>query len=239
MLSGLSCTEEESTFEAAEPAAAAAAAAPIHDDPDYLEMKGIKLTGRPLYLDMQATTPIDPRVIDAMLPYFTDQYGNPHSRTHMYGWESEDAVEKARKQVLQQLILFLEDSCCCLSHAVRHRAFYHLLNSWLDVQVASLIGADPKEIIFTSGATESNNLAIKGVANFYKEKKNHIITLQTDHKCVLDSCRYLQNRGFKVTYLPVKKDGLVDLQLLQDSITPETVMVSVMMVNNEIGEQCA
>lgn len=191
--------EEESTFEPAGPAAAAAAAAPIHDDPEYLEMKGIKLTGRPLYLDMQATTPIDPRVIDAMLPYFTDQYGNPHSRTHMYGWESEDAVEKARKQV------------------------------------ASLIGADPKEIIFTSGATESNNLAIKGVANFYKEKKNHIITLQTDHKCVLDSCRYLQNRGFKVTYLPVKKDGLVDLQLLQDSITPETVMVSVMMVNNEIG----
>ena len=106
---------------------------------------------------------------------------------------------------------------------------------WL--QVASLIGADPKEIIFTSGATEANNLAIKGVANFYKEKKNHIITLQTDHKCVLDSCRYLQHRGFKVTYLPVKKDGLVDLQLLADSITPETVMVSVMMINNEIGEQ--
>ena len=105
-------------------------------------------------------------------------------------------------------------------------------------QVASLVGADPKEIIFTSGATESNNLAIKGVANFYKEKKNHIITLQTDHKCVLDSCRYLQHRGFKVTYLPVKKDGLVDLELLKNSITPETVMVSVMMVNNEIGKQC-
>lgn len=125
------------------------------------------------------------------------------------------------------------------SYAARHCAFDYLLSSWPDVQVASLIGADPKEIIFTSGATESNNLAIKGVANFYKEKKNHIITLQTDHKCVLDSCRYLQNRGFKVTYLPVKKDGLVDLQLLQDSITPETVMVSVMMVNNEIGEKCA
>lgn len=125
------------------------------------------------------------------------------------------------------------------SHAARHCAFDYLLSSWPDVQVASLIGADPKEIIFTSGATESNNLAIKGVANFYKEKKNHIITLQTDHKCVLDSCRYLQNRGFKVTYLPVKKDGLVDLQLLQDSVTPETVMVSVMMVNNEIGEKCA
>lgn len=104
------------------------------------------------------------------------------------------------------------------------------------LQVASLVGADPKEIIFTSGATEANNLAIKGVANFYKEKKNHIITLQTDHKCVLDSCRYLQHRGFKVTYLPVKKDGLVDMQLLADSITPETVMVSVMMINNEIGK---
>ena len=97
------------------------------------------------------------------------------------------------------------------------------------------MGADPKEIIFTSGATEANNLAIKGVANFYKEKKNHIITLQTDHKCVLDSCRYLQNKGFKVTYLPVKKDGLVDLELLEKSFTPETVLVSVMMVNNEIG----
>lgn len=103
------------------------------------------------------------------------------------------------------------------------------------LQVASLVGADPKEIIFTSGATEANNLAIKGVANFYKEKKNHIITLQTDHKCVLDSCRYLQNKGFKVTYLPVKKDGLVDLELLEKAITPETVLVSVMMVNNEIG----
>ncbi len=142
-------------------------------------------------------------------------------------------------QQLLQVVLFLKDSCRCLSCAARHCAFHHLLNSWPDVQVASLIGADPKEIIFTSGATESNNLAIKGVANFYKEKKNHIITLQTDHKCVLDSCRYLQNRAFKVTYLPVKKDGLVDLQLLQDSITPETVMVSVMMVNNEIGEQSA
>lgn len=105
--------------------------------------------------------------------------------------------------------------------------------------MASLVGADPKEIIFTSGATEANNLAIKGVANFYKEKKNHIITLQTDHKCVLDSCRYLQNKGFKVTYLPVKKDGLVDLELLEKAITPETVLVSVMMVNNEIGMQYA
>ena len=109
------------------------------------------------------------------------------------------------------------------------------LHFLISLQVASLVGADPKEIIFTSGATEANNLAIKGVANFYKEKKNHIITLQTDHKCVLDSCRYLQNKGFKVTYLPVKKDGLVDLELLEKAITPETVLVSVMMVNNEIG----
>lgn len=117
---------------------------------------------------------------------------------------------------------------------------YHIVQLLMfcsSLQVASLVGADPKEIIFTSGATEANNLAIKGVANFYKEKKNHIITLQTDHKCVLDSCRYLQNKGFKVTYLPVKKDGLVDLELLEKAITPETVLVSVMMVNNEIGMQ--
>jgi cysteine desulfurase len=168
-------------------------------DIDAVEMKGIRLSGRPLYLDMQATTPVDPRVIDAMLPFFTDQYGNPHSRTHMFGWEAEDSVETARKQI------------------------------------ASLIGADPKEIIFTSGATESNNMAIKGVGNFYKEKKKHIITLQTEHKCVLDSCRYLQHRGFDVTYLPVTKEGLVDLDQLKDAIRPDTVMVSVMMVNNEIG----
>jgi cysteine desulfurase len=168
-------------------------------EPDYVEMKGIRLTGTPLYLDMQATTPMDPRVLDAMLPYMVDKYGNPHSRTHAYGWESEDSVEIARKQV------------------------------------ADLIGADAKEIIFTSGATESNNLAIKGVANFYKDKKKHIITTQTDHKCVLDSCRYLQHRGFDVTYLPVKRDGLIDMKQLEEAIRPDTVMVSVMMVNNEIG----
>jgi len=130
---------------------------------DEIEMKGIKLKGRPVYLDMQATTPMDPRVLDAMLPFFTEQFGNPHSRTHLYGWESEDAVETARKNV------------------------------------ANVIGADPKEIIFTSGATESNNIAVKGIANFYKEKKNHVITTQTDHKCVLDSCRYLQQRGWDVS----------------------------------------
>ncbi|KAJ3006126.1 cysteine desulfurase [Thoreauomyces humboldtii] len=154
---------------------------------------------RPIYLDVQATAPMDPRVIDAMLPYMTQLYGNPHSRTHQYGWESESAVEVARKQV------------------------------------ADLIGADPKEIIFTSGATESNNMSVKGVARFYKGKKNHIITTQTEHKCVLDSCRVLQDEGFEVTYLPVGQNGLVDLELLEASIRPDTALVSIMTVNNEIG----
>lgn len=154
---------------------------------------------RPLYLDAQATTPLDPRVLDAMLPYFVTQYGNPHSRTHAYGWESEAAVEHARKQV------------------------------------AMIIGADPREIIFTSGATESNNIAVKGCARFYKSKKNHIITTQTEHKCVLDSCRALEMEGFRVTYLPVQKNGLVDLKVLETSMTEDTVLVSVMTVNNEIG----
>lgn len=169
------------------------------DEGAVIEKKGISLKGTPLYLDMQATTPVDPRVIDAMLPYLTEQFGNPHSRTHLYGWESEDAVEKAR------------------------------------AQVAGLIGADPKEIVFTSGATESNNLALKGVASFYKDKKKHIITTQTEHKCVLDSCRFLQTRGFDVTYLPVQRDGMVDLQMLKDAIRDDTAIVSIMAVNNEIG----
>nr|XP_033819720.1 cysteine desulfurase, mitochondrial isoform X2 [Geotrypetes seraphini] len=154
---------------------------------------------RPLYMDVQATTPMDPRVLDAMLPYLVNYYGNPHSRTHAYGWESEKAMEKAREQV------------------------------------ASLIGADPREIIFTSGATESNNMAIKGVARFYKSKKNHIITTQTEHKCVLDSCRSLEAEGFHVTYLPVDRHGLIDLKTLKNSLRPDTSLVSVMMVNNEIG----
>ncbi|XP_078508348.1 cysteine desulfurase isoform X1 [Lissotriton helveticus] len=154
---------------------------------------------RPLYLDVQATTPMDPRVLDRMLPYLVNYYGNPHSRTHAYGWESEKAMEKAREQV------------------------------------ASLIGADPREIIFTSGATESNNLAVKGVARFYKSRKKHIITTQTEHKCVLDSCRSLQAEGFNITYLPVKKNGLLDLNELEKSIRPDTSLVSVMAVNNEIG----
>uniref|UniRef100_A0A3Q3KKG1 Cysteine desulfurase n=1 Tax=Mastacembelus armatus TaxID=205130 RepID=A0A3Q3KKG1_9TELE len=155
---------------------------------------------RPLYMDFQATTPMDPRVLDAMLPYQVNFYGNPHSRTHAYGWESESAMENAREQ-----------------------------------QVANLIGADPREIIFTSGATESNNMALKGVARFYKTKKHHIITTQTEHKCVLDSCRVLEAEGFKVTYLPVQRNGLLNLELLEASICPETSLVSVMTVNNEIG----
>lgn len=154
---------------------------------------------RPIYMDMQATTPTDPRVLDAMLPFYTGLYGNPHSRTHAYGWETEKAVDEAREHI------------------------------------ANLIGADPKEIIFTSGATESNNMSIKGVARFYKSKKKHIITSQTEHKCVLDSCRHLQEEGFDVTYLPVMSNGLIDLEELKASIRPDTALVSIMSVNNEIG----
>lgn len=155
--------------------------------------------GRPIYLDMQATTPMDPRVVDAMLPYMTGQFGNPHSRTHEYGWEAEGAVEDARKHV------------------------------------ADLVGANPKEIIFTSGATESNNIAVKGVARFYKERKKHVITTVTEHKCVLDSCRTLESEGFDVTYLPVQSNGLIDMEVLKAAIRPDTALVSVMAVNNEIG----
>ncbi|KJX93663.1 cysteine desulfurase like protein [Zymoseptoria brevis] len=156
---------------------------------------------RPIYLDMQATTPTDPRVLDAMLPYMTGMYGNPHSRTHAYGWETDTAVEDAR------------------------------------AHIAALIGADPKEIIFTSGATESNNMSVKGVARFFKKggKKNHIITCQTEHKCVLDSCRHLQEEGFEVTYLPVQNNGLVDMAELEKAMRPETCLVSIMTVNNEVG----
>lgn len=180
-------------------AAAAAAVEPLEEESSGIMMKGVKISGRPLYLDMQATSPVDPRVLDAMLPYYISLYGNPHSRTHLYGWESENAVESAR------------------------------------AQVAALINASPKEIIFTSGATESNNISVKGVLHFYKDKKRHVITTQTEHKCVLDSCRHLQQEGFDVTYLPVKSDGLVDLERLRAEIRPDTGLVSVMMVNNEIG----
>lgn len=141
----------------------------------------------------------DPRVLDAMLPYLTSYYGNPHSRTHAYGWEAESGVEAARNHI------------------------------------ANLIGADPKEIIFTSGATESNNISIKGVARFYGEKKKHIITTQTEHKCVLDSCRAMEAEGFHVTYLPVQKNGLICMEELERRIRPDTSIVSVMAVNNEIG----
>ena len=156
---------------------------------------------RPIYLDAQATTPTDPRVLDAMLPFLTGLYGNPHSRTHAYGWESEKATETAREHI------------------------------------AKLIGADSKEIIFTSGATESNNMSIKGVARFFGRsgKKKHIITSQTEHKCVLDSCRHLQDEGFDVTYLPVKSNGLIDMAELEAAIRPDTALVSIMTVNNEIG----
>ena len=156
---------------------------------------------RPIYLDMQATTPVDPRVLDAMIPFYVGVYGNPHSRTHAYGWESEKAVEEAREHV------------------------------------ASLIGADPKEIIFTSGATESNNMSIKGVARFFGRsgKKKHIITTQTEHKCVLDSCRHLQDDGFEITYLPVQNNGLIKMEELEAAIRPDTALVSIMAVNNEIG----
>ncbi|KAH7102555.1 cysteine desulfurase [Auriculariales sp. MPI-PUGE-AT-0066] len=154
---------------------------------------------QPIYLDMQATTPVDPRVLDAMLPYYTDQYGNPHSRTHAYGWEAEKAADAAREHV------------------------------------ANLIGAEAKDIVFTSGATESNNMIIKGIARFHKEKKKHIITTQTEHKCVLDSCRKLSEEGFDITYLPVQQNGIISLSELENAIRPDTSVVSIMAVNNETG----
>lgn len=184
--------------------AAAVSADPIDSpslDPDsgVISMKGVKISGRPLYLDMQATTPVDPRVLDAMLPFYLSRFGNPHSRTHLYGWESDAAVEHARSQI------------------------------------ASLVHANPKELFFTSGATESNNISIKGVMHFVSSSKRHVITTQTEHKCVLDSCRYLQQQGYDVTYLPVRSDGLLDLETLTAAFRPDTGLVSVMAVNNEIG----
>lgn len=165
--------------------------------------KGVSLEGRPLYLDAQATTPVDPRVLDSMLPIMTEQFGNPHSTTHMFGWENTELVEQARSKV------------------------------------ASIIGADPKEIIFTSGATESNNIAIKGVARFYRSAgKSHIITSTIEHKCVLDSCRKLESEGFTVSYLGVDKYGLLDLEALEKTLIEKkgtVALVSIMHVNNEIG----
>ncbi len=153
----------------------------------------------PVYMDYSATTPVDPRVVDKMLPWLHEHFGNPASRSHAWGWEAEKAVETAREQV------------------------------------ADLIGADPREIVWTSGATESNNLALKGAAHFYQGKGRHIITVKTEHKAVLDTCRHLEREGFEVTYLDVEQDGLLDLDAFRDAIRPDTILASVMFVNNEIG----
>jgi cysteine desulfurase len=153
----------------------------------------------PIYMDYSATTPIDPRVADKMIPYLREQFGNPASRSHAYGWSAEKAVEEAR------------------------------------AQVAALVGADPREIIWTSGATESNNLALKGAANFYKTKGKHIITVKTEHKSVLDTVRELERVGFEATYLEPQDNGLITIEQLQAAIRPDTILVSVMLVNNEIG----
>jgi cysteine desulfurase len=153
----------------------------------------------PIYMDYHATTPVDPRVLEAMLPYFTQEFGNPASRNHAFGWAAEKAVEQARQQV------------------------------------ADLVGATPKEIVFTSCATEADNLALKGVAAMYAEKGNHIVTCVTEHKAVLDPCHQLEKQGFHVTYLPVRKDGLIDLGELRAAITPKTILISIMTANNEIG----
>ncbi len=153
----------------------------------------------PVYFDNHATTPLDPRVLEAMMPYFTSQFGNAASRNHAFGWQAEEAVEKGRKQI------------------------------------ADLIGASSKEIVFTSGATESNNLAIKGVAEMYAEKGNHIITAATEHKAILDTCKHLEKQGCKITYLQLEADGLLDLEKLKAAITDKTILISVMYANNEIG----
>jgi cysteine desulfurase len=153
----------------------------------------------PIYLDYGATTPVDPRVVDAMIPWLREHHGNPASRSHAWGWEAEEAVEKARGQV------------------------------------ASLIGADPREIVWTSGATESNNLAIKGAAHFYASRGKHVVTVKTEHKAVLDTVRELERQGFEASYLEVQENGLLDLDRFRDSLRPDTSVVSVMLVNNEIG----
>jgi len=152
-----------------------------------------------VYLDNQATTPTDPRVVEAMLPFFTERFGNPHSTAHAFGWDAEEAVEQARGQL------------------------------------AALVGASPREVIFTSGATESNNLAIKGAARFHRERRPHVVTLASEHKCVLESARQLEREGHRVDILPIGADGLVDLDLLAETVSEETAVVSVMAVNNEIG----
>lgn len=153
----------------------------------------------PVYLDYSATTPVDERVVQAMLPWLTERFGNPASRSHAYGWDAEEAVERAR------------------------------------AQVAALVGAEPREIIWTSGATESDNLAIKGVAQFHRDRGRHIVTVRTEHKAVLDTCHELEREGFEVSYLDVRTDGLLDLEVFRAALRPDTILASVMLVNNEIG----
>jgi cysteine desulfurase len=157
------------------------------------------MTSRPVYLDYSATTPVDPRVVDKMVPWLYEQFGNPASNSHAYGWEAEEAVEAARQNV------------------------------------ADLVNADPREIIWTSGATESNNLALKGVADFHAAKGKHIVTVRTEHKAVLDTCRELERQGFEVTYLDVQDNGLVSIDAFTAALRPDTILASVMLVNNEIG----
>ncbi|HET9821666.1 MAG TPA: IscS subfamily cysteine desulfurase [Burkholderiaceae bacterium] len=153
----------------------------------------------PIYMDYGATTPVDPRVVDVMVPWLREHFGNPASRSHAWGWEAEEAVERARQQV------------------------------------ADLVGADPREIVWTSGATESNNLALKGAAHFYKTRGRHIVTVKTEHKAVLDTVRELERQGFEATYLDVQPDGLLDLEAFKTALRPDTILASVMLVNNEIG----
>jgi cysteine desulfurase len=153
----------------------------------------------PIYMDYGATTPVDPRVVDAMIPWLREHFGNPASRSHAWGWEAEEAVEKAR------------------------------------ADVSALLNADPREIVWTSGATESNNLALKGAAHFYASRGKHLVTVKTEHKAVLDTMRELERQGFEVTYLDVQEDGLLDLDRFRDALRPDTILVSVMLVNNEIG----
>ena len=153
----------------------------------------------PIYMDYSATTPVDPRVAEKMIPFITENYGNPASRSHPYGWTAEKAVEEARKEV------------------------------------AKLVNADPREIIWTSGATESNNLAIKGASNFYSSKGKHIISLATEHKAVIDAVREMERLGYETTLLEPEPDGLIDIKKFKDAIRPDTVLASIMMVNNEIG----
>ncbi|OXJ29307.1 IscS subfamily cysteine desulfurase [Burkholderia sp. HI2714] len=157
------------------------------------------MQSRPIYMDYSATTPVDPRVVDKMVPFLHEQFGNPASRSHSYGWEAEQAVEEAR------------------------------------AHVAALLGADPREIVWTSGATEGNNLAIKGAAHFYQGKGKHLVTVKTEHKAVLDTCRELERQGFDVTYLDVREDGLLDLDTVQQALRADTILVSVMLANNETG----